>query len=967
VRVADNPGRKDCIDDIAKRSGRSRRDVEAAMDAVDERAQAYTDDGMDAEDAYARARDEEVQNLNERSAIERRARILDARKGTRRSRFYNGVADAIGRLPAGGWIARRFGMTREQLQAKAAKIALEAKLVGVNLPLVGNRKSVDAQFVALRRLWVGGLAKDLDDAGLLKAFATRALEDKWTDELFELNKRPSAAWQDAKDSGDTRTADELGWKGQGPGNPGITKDAQALEIAKIVQKWQRTSIAALNREGAWVRSYSGYITRTSHDADRIRGPKGTGQEQWVADTLPRLDLARTFGSTDLQRARDALRAMWRPMADGEHYDFGRGEIDPVHPNPARTASAERELHFRSGADWRAYNEKYGTHDATRTVVDALVRGARRTALMKEFGTRPSEAFESDIDMIKGRLQGAADARIAKLSALEQAAASAGADATAKAAIEKQMEALRRDIAARAGDLEEFSKFVGKDRFWGSPAHNRFAQIDGTSMKPINRTASDIAAKWMAIQRMAKLGRVAFTHFASLPLKAQEAAYWGIPFAERYGSLFRGLTQGAEGSAKREALDAMLAGLESRLGHMMLPYDVADAPAGFLARWESTFFRLTGVSSVIDNQRGDAEVMFATHIGKKRGQAWADIGASEQRVLAGFGIGEAEWKALHGVEWSSFGDRVALTPQDAMKLSDDQVRAYIKEARPAELAPTSAEDVATAREDLALALATAYSDRAGYAIPMPSARTRAIMFQGAFQPGTGLNIALRLIYQFKLWPAEMIMRAWGREIAGRIGDPTGGRIAGLLQFLAGSIVFGTAAEAVREAIQGRDPLHELATKPAATLMRGLERSGFGSLLGDYLLGEYDRHGLLAAAQLAGPTISQIDTLMGLLHGNGDGLLNAIAGIDAGKQAAHPWRERASAAIKLLKDNTPYQSLWFSSWATDALVWHTLQDWVNPGYLDRAQRRAERIQGTQYIHLGPYGMGPADVHRAMTGQR
>ena len=51
------------------------------------------------------------------------------------------------------------------------------------------------------------------------------------------------------------------------------------------------------------------------------------------------------------------------------------------------------------------------------------------------------------------------------------------------------------------------------------------------------------------------------------------------------------------------------------------------------------------------------------------------------MLRGFGINEPEWKALHGVEWTKIGDRTYLFPNDALKLSDDQVKAYIAEARP----------------------------------------------------------------------------------------------------------------------------------------------------------------------------------------------------------------------------------------------------------------------------------------------
>jgi hypothetical protein len=69
-----------------------------------------------------------------------------------------------------------------------------------------------------------------------------------------------------------------------------------------------------------------------------------------------------------------------------------------------------------------------------------------------------------------------------------------------------------------------------------------------------------------------------------------------------------------------------------------------------------------------------------------------------------------------------------------------------------------EDIDKAREDLALQLATTYTDRAGYAVQMPGARVRAMLFGKNFQPGTPINTALRLIYQFKIWPADMVKRA-----------------------------------------------------------------------------------------------------------------------------------------------------------------------------------------------------------------
>jgi hypothetical protein len=875
------PKRRECVDGVAERHGVDPSDVDDDLKEMLDRADGLERDGMSYEDALRQAGLDMIADAHERARFARRAAMMDERKNTARRRYYRETVAAIEK-------------NAPNLARDAPGLALEAKLVGVNLPFLGNRKSIDAQYVALRRQIIGGFESDLERSSLgdlSKLFASRQIEKEWTDELAEL------------------------WKKEG-GKPGVTKNPQALEIAKTVLKWQKSSIDQLNREGAWVRSYSGYVTKTSHDADRIRA---AGPEAWAAYTLDRLDLKRTFGTTDKQRAMDALRAMWDPFARGDHFDYAKAVYEPISPSMARRASAERELHFKDAAAWRDYNESFGVRNPTMTVVEAMRIAARRIALMREFGTKPQEAFEADLAYWKSWEQGEGRQIAAEIEKLKNAP---GAPADAKDKI-AQLEAKAQSSAERFRKFGEFEQGF----------RNRFAQIDGTSMKPVNRALSNVVNNWMSIQRMAKPGRVFATHFASLPTKSAEARYWGIPFGERMTSLFRGLTSGIAGSDRRHVLDMTLVAFENRLGHMMAQYDVADAPHGLLAKWESTFFKLTGVSTVIDNQRGDAEAMFAAHVGSKRGEDWAAIGRKEQRVLQGFGIGESEWKALHGVDWTNVGGRTYLFPSDVMKLSDDQVRAYI-EAQPRQTATSiGPEQIARERESLALAIATAYTDRSGFAIPMPDARTRAMMFGKNFEPGTAINTALRLIYQFKVWPAVMISRAWGREIYGRPGDGAMDRIVGLAELLVGAAFFGVAAETLRKTIQGQDGLAYLRDHPVAAIGGGLQRSGMGTLAGDFLLGEYDRHGLSAVADLAGPTFSQIDNIMSLIHAEKD-------------SPHHPWRERAAVGMKIIRDNTPFMNLWATSIFMNYLVWYRLQDWINPGYLARTERRMRDQQGVQF---------------------
>src|SRR5207253_1306760 len=156
----------------------------------------------------------------------------------------------------------------------------------------------------------------------------------------------------------------------------------------------------------------------------------------------------------------------------------------------------------------------------------------------------------------------------------------------------------------------------------------------------------------------------------------------------------------------------------------------------------------------------------------------------------------------------------LFPSDAMKLSDAQIASYLKEARSAELgrAEPTAEDIAKGREDLALTLAATYSDRGGYAIPMPSARIRAMLFGKDYEPGSSWNMAKKLFWQFKIWPADMITRAWEREIYGTIGDTRMDRMAGIVEAAVGAIVFGVAAEGIRDLIKGQDPIAKLRNHP-----------------------------------------------------------------------------------------------------------------------------------------------------------
>jgi hypothetical protein len=66
-----------------------------------------------------------------------------------------------------------------------------------------------------------------------------------------------------------------------------------------------------------------------------------------------------------------------------------------------------------------------------------------------------------------------------------------------------------------------------------------------------------------------------------------------------------------------------------------------------------------------------------------------------------------------------------------------------------------------RQDLALKLWAYYSERGQYAVLEPGAREKAMLFQGT-QRNSPLNLALRMMMQFKQFPTTMITKTWETE-------------------------------------------------------------------------------------------------------------------------------------------------------------------------------------------------------------
>lgn len=608
---------KHCIAEIRKAAGveLSEAELERLLSQVADRARRRArETGRTDGDVMVEAAQELSAEVKAAAAIAKRSEIQNLKKRIGRREFYETAPDLV--------------------------MGMEAKLVGVNTPFAGSRLSVEARGRALRRDYLVGLATDLDRLGLFETVRGGDLDRDWARELFELSRTEN-------------------------GRPGVTGSKDALAVAEIIHRYQRLSVDNLNRAGAWIGHYDGYISRTAHDADLVRK---AGFDTWRNTIEPLLD-ERTFDGIEdrskfLQGVYDGLRTGIHLTQDGL-----QGFKDPAFKgrsgkgmaNLAKKLSQGRVLHFKHADAWLDYHQAFGGKTLIESVLRSLESSARSTALMREFGTNPRAEFEADLQALTEKHRGSA-----------------------------------------AGDaLQNAETMLG----------NRFNQVDGTAQMPVNRHMARIGGGTRAVQSMAKLGGIVMSAITDVPLKAAEFRYQGGNLLEAYAdgvtSLARG--RGAAGSETREIMDLLRAGAEGMVGDIAARFDGADTVPGTMSKAQNVFFRWTGITYWTDAQRGGAEMLMARRLGTLQQTHWRELPEETRRLLTMYDVREADWHRLQQVESTKDASgRGYLTPDMAERI------------------PHVGGEYA---RELALKVHALYADRGEFAVLQPGARERAILQQG----------------------------------------------------------------------------------------------------------------------------------------------------------------------------------------------------------------------------------------------
>lgn len=820
-----------CFEKINEAEGSPLSAVELAAleEAIESRTRyIMIRDGLSEPDARLKAGQEVADQVEMAAFVEKRNAAMNAAK----------------RLERVGWIRQNFG--------KNVALGIESMLVGTQRAKQGARLSVASVQESLKAQYFAGFTHDLEASGHGALFASGAM-DRDVARAMYLIRREGADLSSVP--------------------------AEAVDIARIVSKWQEVTRTDANRAGAWIGQRDDYITRQSHVPEKVRGGGAEADfQRWADIARQAFDMPQMMALSGATDPDKVLRGLWTNLASGNHLKAAPDDVASGFKGPANLAkklSQSRSVIFKSADDWFDYNEQFGSGNLRESVLSALERSAQSTGIMQMLGTNPAAMVNT----------------------------------------------IRDDLtltAKDAGDVEAVAQ-LGEAR----GKHDRYlSAVDGSMNIAGNAMWARRSANVRAWQTLSKLGGMLLSQLNDVAVYGSGARYQGRGFFSGMGEAVAGLGRDLSAPERRELAASLGVVLDNMAGELGRVGSFAEA--GSMSKVMSTFMKWNGSQWWTSRMRTSAAFGMSHHMALQAGKTFAEIGDEYQRVLSLYGIGEAEWNVIRQTAEKNVDGKAYIVPEGLQTVDEKALREY------AGAGATDAE-IARARTVIEDKLRTYYVDQTQTLALEPDQKTRAILLQGT-RPGTWTGEFMRFAMQFKSFTGAYTQRILGRELYGRgyEGDSligalrnSNGEFQGLARLIAMSTLLGYASMSLKDIAKGktpRDPTEE--GQAVKVMLAAMVQGGGVGIYGDFLFGAANRMGSGTIESLAGPTFSSAGRIVDLYH-------KAMEGDDV-----------SARAFNEVLANTPFMNLFYVRPVLNYMVLYSIQDMLSPGYLRRMQRDVEK---------------------------
>jgi len=261
------------------------------------------------------------------------------------------------------------------------------------------------------------------------------------------------------------------------------------------------------------------------------------------------------------------------------------------------------------------------------------------------------------------------------------------------------------------------------------------------------------------------------------------------------------------------------------------------------------------------------------------------------------------------------------------MSDDAILDYYNFDKTGYTAQDLADHAFKLKEQLANKYMNNIYTETNAAVLEVGARESAFMGLGR-ERGTVTNELTRFFWQFKQFPLAMIMRQWTRGMAQ--GTPQE-KFVYFAKLFAYTTVMGGLVAQIQNLTQGKD-LDDPTTLDF--YMKAIVKGGSASFAADALSATADPTERSIKDFIIPAAIKDVMSVGTMVSGAGTAYLS----------------ERDSSygaeAVNTVKNNIPFQNLWYSRMVFDRLVIAEMQELFDEGYRERKQRRQESNYNMSY---------------------
>ena len=201
--------------------------------------------------------------------------------------------------------------------------------------------------------------------------------------------------------------------------------------------------------------------------------------------------------------------------------------------------------------------------------------------------------------------------------------------------------------------------------------------------------------------------------------------------------------------------------------------------------------------------------------------------------------------------------------------------------------------------------------------------------GKLRPGTWAGEAAAFVMQFKQYPINYIRKV----LFDQVYDPstsTGQKSWNIMRFLVGSVFVGYMSNVAYALLSGKEPpsfKDKDGTFNWNTVGAAIAKGGGLGIFQDYLMADYNRFGGSFGEALAGPFVGKVGEALRI------------------KSAVQTGGNPASSATRLAYSLIP--QFWWNVQISNYLFYWGLQEELNPGYLNRMERRMKKDFNQEYF--------------------